>query len=54
MSAAATVKRQWYEMRPNKLGKEVYGIDLKNTVSEDCKQQIIKVEKKSPSIFFFL
>ena len=32
-----------YELRPNKLGCLVYGIDLNQPVSEECKQKIIQV-----------
>ncbi len=38
-----SVKSVFYELRPNKLGKLVYGIDLKAAISEECKKQIIKV-----------
>ena len=41
--------KSFYELRPNKLGCLVFGIDLKQPISTACKEQIIKVEnRRSP------
>ena len=41
-----------YELRPNKLGKLVYGIDLKSAISKQVKNQIIEDVRKHRLLVF--